>query len=168
MDQGLLDENKRIQITEIAENFFEDVQEFTYIFRALKDEVRLIETLDDMGHRVSVGVMNQGSDDAEFCAYLDIPQIEIPAFQTVSEQDQERNLQIMQDADVVIVADIPFGTGNIRNLDGLENIKGKLYIHENIVNRDFTGGRLKERLDEIQKRKEVHFYRDSQCFFFHS
>ena len=32
-----------------------------------------------------------------------------------------------------IVADIPFGTGNIRNLDGLENIKGKLYIHENIV-----------------------------------
>ncbi len=57
-----------------------------------------------------------------------------------------------------IVADIPFGTGNIRNLDGLENIKGKLYIYENIVNRDFTGGRLKERLDEIQKRKEVHFY----------
>lgn len=41
MDQGLSDENKRIQITEIAENFFEDVQEFTYIFRALKDEVFL-------------------------------------------------------------------------------------------------------------------------------
>ena len=133
-----------------------------------KGGMRLIETLDDMGHRVSAGVVNQGSDDAEFCAYLGIPRIEIPAFQTVSELDQERNLQMMQEADVVVVADIPFGEGNIRNLDGLENIKGKLYVHENIVNRDFTGGRLKERLEEIQKRKEVHFYRDSQCLFFHS
>ena len=125
------------------------------IIEPVKPSSTLLKTLECF---VANGGTNYASDDAEFCAYLDIPRIEIPAFQTVSEQDQERNLQIMQDADVVIVADIPFGTGNIRNLDGLENIKGKLYIHENIVNRDFTGGRLKERLDEIQNWKDVHFY----------
>lgn len=126
-----------------------------------KGGMRLIEKLDDMGHKISAGVLNQGSDDAEFCSYLGISRIEIPAFQIVSELNQQRNLQMMQDADVVVVADIPFGEGNIRNLDGLENVKGKLYIHENVVNRDFTGGLLKKRLDEIQKSKEVHFYQDS-------
>lgn len=126
-----------------------------------KGGMRLIEKLDDMGHKISTGVLNQGSDDAEFCSYLGIPRIEIPAFQAISELDQQRNLQMMQNADVVVVADIPFGEGNIRNLDGLEKVKGKLYIHENVVNRDFTGGLLKKRLDEIQKNKEVHFYQDS-------
>lgn len=32
------------------------------------------------------------------------------------------------------------------------------------MNRDFTDGLLKKRLDEIQKKKEVHFYRNLQCF----
>ena len=39
----------------------------------------------------------------------------------------------MKDADAVIVADIPFGEANIRNLDGLEHVKGELYIHRNII-----------------------------------
>ena len=67
----------------------------------------------------------------------------------------------MKDADAVIVADIPFGEANIRNLDGLEHVKGELYIHKNILNQDFTHGQLQRRLDEIQKIKEIHFYENS-------
>ena len=123
-----------------------------------KGGVRLIELLEDMGHQVSAGVLNQGSDDAEFCSYLNIPGVEIPAFQPVQPENQEKNLQMMKDADVVIVADIPFGTANIRNLDGLENLEAELYIHEGIKEKDFTAGRLQKRLDEIQKKKEIHFF----------
>ena len=123
-----------------------------------KGGVRILEQLVNMGHHVSAGVLNRESDDCEICEYLDIPRVEIPAFWPVSPADQQRNLELMADADVVIVADIPFGEANIRNLDGLEGIKGELYVHENIRNQDFTDGKLEKRLEDIQKKKEIKFY----------
>lgn len=123
-----------------------------------KGGVQLIEMLDNMGHKVSAGVVNKGSDDDEICRYLDIPRIEIPAFQPVRPEDQKQNLQLMKDADIIIVADIPFGAANIHNLDGLEEMTAKLYIPENIEGNDFTSGQLSSRLKEIQKKKEVVFY----------
>ena len=128
-----------------------------------KGGVRLLEQLVNMGHHVSAGVLNKESDDAEICEYLDIPRVEIPAFQPVGPADQEKNLQMMKDADVVIVANIPFGEANLRNLDGLENVKGQLYIHENIKQQDFTGGKLQMRLSQIQEKKEVKFYGQIEC-----
>ena len=62
-----------------------------------KGGVQLIEMLDNMGHKVSAGVVNKGSDDDEICRYLDIPRIEIPAFQPVRPEDQKQNLQLMKD-----------------------------------------------------------------------
>ena len=90
--------------------------------------------------------------------FADSPRIELPSFCPVRPQDQEKNLKMMADADVISVADIPFGMANIRNLDGLEGTNGKLYIHKNIKNQDFTEGRLQKRLAEIQKVKEIKFF----------
>ena len=123
-----------------------------------KGGVRLLEQLVNMGHHISAGVLNQESDDDEICRYLEIPRIEIGPFQPVSAEDQERNLKLMEDADVVVVADIPFGEANIRNLDGLENVKGELYMNENIKRQDFTEGLLEKRLQEIAKKKKIKFY----------
>lgn len=126
-----------------------------------KGGVRLLEQLSNMGHHVSAGVLNQESDDHSISEYLDIPRIEIPAFQPVRPEDQDRNLKLMEDAQIVIVANIPFGEANIRNLDGLENIKGDLYIHQEIRNNDFTFGKVEKRLKEIQKKKQINFYTDN-------
>ena len=123
-----------------------------------KGGVRILEQLTNMGHAVTAGVVNRESDDAEICEYLDIPRVEIGSFQTVGQEELAKNLELMKDADAVIVADIPFGEANIRNLDGLEHVKVELYIHKNILNQDFTHGQLQRRLDEIQKIKEIHFY----------
>ena len=123
-----------------------------------KGGVRLLEQLVNMGHHVTAGVLNQGSDDNEICDYLGIQHVEIGAFQPVRPEDQAKNLELMRDADAVLVADIPFGEANIRNLDGLEEVKGELYVHENVVNQDFTGGKVQERLAEIRKKKEVKFF----------
>lgn len=125
-----------------------------------KGGVRLLEQLSNMGHYVSAGVLNQESDDHAIAEYLDIPRVEIPAFQPVCQEDQEKNLQLMKEAEIVIVANIPFGEANIRNLDGLEDIKGELYIHQEIKNNDFTMGKVEKRLNEIQQKKEVNFYTD--------
>ena len=123
-----------------------------------KGGVQLLEQLDNMGHRVSAGVLNQGSDDNEICEYLGIPRVTIPAFQPVGPVDQKRNLAMMADADVVIVADIPFGIANIHNLDGLEEINARLYMHEHVKENDFTGGMLEKRIREIESKKEVIFF----------
>ena len=80
------------------------------------------------------------------------------AYLALNNRSKVEHLELMKDADAVIVADIPFGEANIRNLDGLEHVKGELYIHKNILNQDFTHGQLQRRLDEIQKIKEIHFY----------
>lgn len=127
-----------------------------------KGGVRLLEQLVNMGHHVTAGVLNQGSDDNEICDYLGIRHVEIGAFQPVRPEDQAKNLELMRDADAVLVADIPFGEANIHNLDGLEGIKGELYVHENVLNQDFTGGKVKERLEEIRKRKDVKFFGDER------
>lgn len=123
-----------------------------------KGGVRLLEQLVNMGHHVTAGVLNQGSDDNEICDYLGIRHIEIGAFQPVRPENQAKNLELMRDADAVLVADIPFGEANIHNLDGLEEVKGELYVHENVVNQDFTGGKVQERLREIKKNKDVKFF----------
>lgn len=123
-----------------------------------KGGVRLLEQLVNMGHHVTAGVLNQGSDDNEICDYLGIRHVEIGAFQPVRPENQAKNLELMRDADAVLVADIPFGEANIHNLDGLEEVKGELYVHENVVNQDFTGGKVQERLEEIRKRKDVKFF----------
>lgn len=126
--------------------------------------VKLIEVLEDKGHKLSAGVLNKGSDDYDFCRYLGIPVIEEEAFCEVTEEKQKENLKMMKDADVILVADIPFGNGNIHNLDGLEDLKGEIYMNCHILENDFTSGKLQERIKEIEKKKTIHYYEEYPDF----
>lgn len=42
-------------------------------------------------------------------------------------QAQRENLKMMEDAEAVLISDIPFGQDNLANLYGLEQIKGKIF-----------------------------------------
>ncbi len=126
--------------------------------------VKIMEELDNMGHRVTAGVLNKGSDDCELCDFLELENIQIPAFTAVSEEAQKKNLDLMKDADIVLVANIPFGEDNIRNLDGLENIKSEIYVHKNALSSDFTSGKLVKRLEEIGTEKKLHYFGDYDEF----
>ncbi len=126
--------------------------------------VKIIEELDNIGHRVSAGVLNQGSDDCEICDYLELDNVQIPAFTSVSDEAQKKNLKMMEDADIVLVGNIPFGNDNIKNLSGLENVKGEIYFHKNALSSDFTHGALVKRLEEIGERKKVHYFGDYMEF----
>ncbi len=120
--------------------------------------VKMLEILEDKGHEVSAGVLNRGSDDYDICRYLGIPMVEEEAFCDITTEKQQENLQMMKDADVILVADIPFGDGNIHNLDGLEDLTGEIYMHRHILENDFTSGRLPERIKEIESKKTIHYY----------
>ncbi len=125
---------------------------------------QILEELDDRGYELSAGVLNQGSDDCEICRYLQIPHVEIPPFTPVSEEDQARNLDMMKDAEVILVSDVPFGKNNLENLAGLEEQKGRIFFHKNALSEDYTGGALVERLRLLGERKKIVYFGDHDEF----
>jgi len=116
---------------------------------------QILEELDAMGHHVTAGVVNQGSDDWTVCDVLGIPMIEASPFTAISIEKQAKNLELMKDCDVILISDLPFGPGNVNNLKGLEDLKGNIYFHTNCLNNDFTAGVLTQSLKNIKAKKAL-------------
>ncbi len=125
---------------------------------------KLLEELDARGYYVTAGVLNQGSTDYDMCQELGIPCVETEPFTPVTEEKQRENLKLMQDADMIVVADVPFGEDNLNNLYGLETMSGKIYFHKNALSNDFTGGGLVRRLEEMAKTKKISYFGDHDEF----
>ncbi|MEF9918761.1 MAG: ABC transporter ATP-binding protein [Eubacterium sp.] len=117
--------------------------------------LKVIEELDDMGHKVTAGVINEGSDDWLVCRSLGLEIVVEKPFTSISMEKQKENLALMKDADILLISDVPFGTGNVNNLVGIENFGGDIYLHTNCLNNDFTEGKLKECLDKIRIGKNL-------------
>ena len=125
---------------------------------------QVLEELEAMGHQVTAGVVNQGSDDWTICDVLGIPMIEESPFTAISSEKQAENLAVMAESDLILISDLPFGHGNIANLIGLEKLTGEIYFHRNCLNNDFTEGQLEKRLAVIKKLKTVNEIDDHQEF----
>lgn len=126
--------------------------------------VRVIEELDARGYRVTAGVINTESSDCEICRSLNLERVEIPPFTPVSVKEQEKKLAMMKDAEIILVADIPFGKENLPNLDGLEYLNGQIFFHKNVLNKDYTNGALTRRLKEIEAKKQICYFNDYDEF----
>lgn len=99
---------------------------------------KLMEELHGRGYHITAGVLPVGCDDWLMGKALEIEMTEIPPFTSVTDADQEQNLKMIARSQVLIVADVPFGSGNIKNLEGLSNYAGKIIVHHNALENDFT------------------------------
>ena len=126
--------------------------------------VRLLEELDDRGYELTAGVINQGSEDWAVCKELGLKCVEAEPFTPVTEEKQKENLELMKDADIILVADVPFGIGNLMNLQGLENMSGRIFFHKNALSSDYTGGKLVPVLEKIGKVKKITYFGDHDEF----
>ena len=109
----------------------------------------LFRNLLNMGWKVSTGVINVGDSDWQEACRLGISIIEAPPFCSVGADEVRRNKEMMEKAEFIIMAGIPFGTGNIRNLECVleEAEKGSPVIvvdNNGIDDRDYTGGKATE------------------------
>lgn len=123
--------------------------------------VQMLEELDSRGHKLSAGVLSPVSDDGIMASQIGIPTVWNIPFTPVTEDLQKENLAMAKEAEILVIPDLPFGELNIRNLDGLEDVPGKIFIHEGVFreDRDYTRGKvLKKRLEEIAAKKEVVKY----------
>jgi len=111
--------------------------------------VELFRNLFNSGWKVSTGVVNIGDSDWQEACRLGISMTAAPPFCEVGIKDVLRNKEMMKQAEFIIMAGVPFGTGNIRNLECVfEEAErgGPVIVVDNIdiCERDYTGGKAAE------------------------
>lgn len=107
------------------------------------------------GYSLSLGVLNVGDSDWNHGKTLRIPIIEEEPFNSISDKSFNKNLKIINKSDIVVITNVPIGSGNIKNLQvGLLALKAgkKVYYvngsqYEKI---DYTNGEGLKLLEEMK------------------
>ncbi len=114
----------------------------------------LMRALTQLGFGVSVGVVNVADSDQVEAEALALERVEEAPFCAVREESHRRNCELACAADVVVVTGIPFGHGNLLNLEAASRARqaGRrvLLIDEPpIAARDFTEGEAAARQQQV-------------------
>ncbi len=79
--------------------------------------VELMRRLTHLGFHVSVGVVNVADSDQLEAEALDLERAEEAPFCAVGEESHRRNCDLARAAGIVVVTGIPYGRGNLLNLE---------------------------------------------------
>ena len=114
----------------------------------------LLKTLIDEGFNVTAGVLNMLDTDYEACELLNIPVVTEAPFSFITERLYEENLEMIKAAGMVVVTSVPFGSGNLRNLEAAKaairyGIPTYVVEEVSIERRDFTGGRATQMMADL-------------------
>jgi len=110
------------------------------------------------GCQVTAGALNRGDSDFEAAQLLGVSVVEEQPFMPISREAFERTKEMIANAEVVVLTDVPFGWGNIVNLRAiLEAAKGLVVVFnpETIAERDFVNGEASTLLQQIFATKQV-------------
>jgi iron complex transport system ATP-binding protein len=124
----------------------------------------LMKVLLDEGYSVTAGILNVLDTDFETAQFLKIPVITEAPFSPITGKTHKANLAMMSKASTVVLTSVPFGYGNLQNLEAalaaVERGIPTFVIEEvPIEKRDFTGGKAKALLTEL-KSKGAEFVKD--------
>jgi iron complex transport system ATP-binding protein len=105
----------------------------------------LLSRLVYLGYQVSAGVLNKGDTDRHLARLLGIPMAEEAPFSPISQGACRHNLSLILKAGQVILPPIPFGSGNLLNLQVLAEamemgVTVAAVTPDDIGLRDYTGG----------------------------
>jgi len=120
----------------------------------------LLEQLYEEGRDVSAGVVNVADSDQQTAERLDLDRVEEAPFSAISPEAHRQNLALCFAADVVVVCGLPFGEGNLANLEAASEAlrHGRRVILANrppIEERDFTEGRATALFKDMVSRGAV-------------
>ncbi|KXG75305.1 Iron(3+)-hydroxamate import ATP-binding protein FhuC [Fervidicola ferrireducens] len=107
---------------------------------------KVLHYLQGKGYKISAGVLNVGDTDWKAAKELGIDVVEDPPFSPISEEKAKVNRYCIDKADAVVLCNIPFGYGNLKNLITLkdavlEGNKKTFVLDETpIEQRDYTNG----------------------------
>jgi iron complex transport system ATP-binding protein len=115
----------------------------------------LMKTLTDAGYTVTAGVLNLRDTDHETAHLLNIELASEAPLSPISDAAHKANLELIERADAVILTSVPFGRGNLRNLDAAKvalhlGIPTFLIDEVSAKDRDFTKGQASALLSELR------------------
>jgi iron complex transport system ATP-binding protein len=120
----------------------------------------LVKLLHEKGCYVTTGVLNLLDTDHEAASFLGVPIVSEAPFSPITDEAHKRNLDMIRKADVVVLTNVPFGFGNLRNLEAVTMVKERekivILVEETpIEERDFTGGKAQEIFQELKRNAIV-------------
>lgn len=106
----------------------------------------LMNDLVNNGYAVTAGVLNENDTDWTTAKALDIEVVAEKPFSPITNQKHRQNIEFIKQADFVVLTNIPYGRGNLHNLEAAleaakNNIKVVAIETAEIKDRDFTGGK---------------------------
>lgn len=116
----------------------------------------ILEKLNSLGFSVTAGVINQGDSDWEICNILNIPCIDAPPFSGFTEREGEKNLEWIRQSDYVLVTNVPYGKGNLINLQILKDTQTPICFLKDEAQIDYTQGEATKILQELQGKENFH------------
>jgi iron complex transport system ATP-binding protein len=118
---------------------------------------RLLYALASRGYTLTAGVLNVLDSDYDVAAEIGVKTISEAPFSPITPEASAQNLEAMKAADVIVVSDVPFGWGNLQNLEAVMAIAGSKHIMliETAEPRDFTGGKATEMLEQLKSQGAV-------------
>ncbi|MBE0478991.1 ATP-binding cassette domain-containing protein [Candidatus Aerophobetes bacterium] len=133
---------------------------------------RIMKELFDRGYDVSLGVVNVFDADFEIAQTLGIPCVVEAPFSPITEESHQKNMELIEESELVILCSVPFGSGNLLNLKAvlraLKRKRAKVVVQNDVPveQRDYTGGEavkvfqslLKEGASVVSKEDDVIYF----------
>ena len=116
----------------------------------------ILEKLYSMKYDLTCGILLSGDSDLDICNSLNIEYVCEKPFSEISEESMENNKIFMNEADLILLTDVPFGKANVENLEMVSKIENKPVIVLENRERDHMDGFVDSVLEAMYKRKNVH------------
>lgn len=116
----------------------------------------VIRKLELNGYKISLGVVNIGDSDWKLGKRLSLKMIEEMPFTDISQDNFERNINVIKESDIIVLTSIPYGRGNIKNIEaayrGLQLGKNVILIDDygKYDTFDYIEGKAQALLDKMK------------------
>lgn len=119
----------------------------------------LMRQLFEKGFHLTTGVLTPGDSDLTGAEVFGIRAVIDKPFSGISCQSFEENVRLIQEANMTILTNMPFGIYNIKNLEAATYASNLIIIEDdNPKDRDFTDGKALDIYDELKKKAVVTTY----------
>ncbi len=131
----------------------------------------IMSSLKVDGFLVSCGVLNVMDTDYETAKALEIPVVSEAPFSQISDDTYKENIEMIKSSEIVVLANVEFGYGNLSNLKAIEqalDIGKKVMILQetSITERDYTKGEATEIYKRIIEKGTILVHNVEELFKF--
>ncbi len=134
----------------------EGKNERVHIIGGGSEALPVLEALWEKGYSLSLGPVSNEDSGSHFARFLGFPVIENPPFSGINAEVYEEHLKVMKEVKCVVLPPIPFGEGNIRNLEAMveavaQGVPG-IVLGDHGEDKDFTGGKAAALLEQMKEK----------------